>query len=265
MSENGKELTVIDVNTMMKLVGGCDTSALSPEQKLTYYKSRCEAAGVDPRTAPFQFIRLQGREVLYATKGLTDQLASNHKIKVEVLSQETSSDVRIVMVRASAGDGRSTDEMGAVPVVGLKGNDLANAYMKAITKAKRRAILSLCGLGVLDETEIETIPEAVRSDQAPVQQPERKRVETSEVSASVTGHKVISLPQAKRFFAISKEAGKTDDEIKTYFASIGISRSSEIPIKIYDEACKWAETRTSTVATTGELIGDAPEQEDGAW
>ena len=32
--------------------------------------------------------------------------------------------------------------------------------MKAITKAKRRTILSACGLGMLDETEADTIPGA---------------------------------------------------------------------------------------------------------
>jgi hypothetical protein len=40
----------------------------------------------------------------------------------------------------------------------------ANAAMKCITKAKRRATLSVCGLGLLDETGIETIPAAVKHD-----------------------------------------------------------------------------------------------------
>ena len=44
----------------------------------------------------------------------------------------------------------------------LTGDALANALMKAETKAKRRATLSLCGLGFLDETEIETIPEKAK-------------------------------------------------------------------------------------------------------
>lgn len=258
--ENGNELATIDGGTLLKLVGGGDTASLSPDQKLTYYRARCDAAGVDPRTTPFQFIRLQGREVLYATKGLTDQLASNNKIKVEVLSQETCDDVRVVMVRASASDGRATDEMGAVPVSGLKGSDLANAYMKAITKAKRRAILSLCGLGVLDETEIETIPGYERPVPAPIQQPARKSAETSTPLPSTDGRKGISLPQAKRFFSIAKSAGKTDEEIKAYFSSVGVTKSSDIPMDKYDEACKWAETRAVIVDTrTGEMLGDAQE------
>jgi hypothetical protein len=48
----------------------------------------------------------------------------------------------------------------------LKGDALANALMKAETKAKRRVTLSIAGLGWLDETELETIPQ-VRPVTAP--------------------------------------------------------------------------------------------------
>jgi hypothetical protein len=37
---------------------------------------------------------------------------------------------------------------------------MANALMKAETKAKRRVTLSICGLGMLDESEVESIPGA---------------------------------------------------------------------------------------------------------
>jgi hypothetical protein len=47
-----------------------------------------------------------------------------------------------------------------VATVGLKGDALANALMKAETKSKRRVTLSICGLGMLDETEVDTIPDA---------------------------------------------------------------------------------------------------------
>lgn len=164
----------IDNDTIFKLITNGDTSALSPEQKLAYYKVRCEAAGLDPRTSPFRFFKLQGREVLYATKEASDQLASNHKIHVEILSQITESGVRVVVVRATAADGRQTDEIGVVPIDGLKGDMLSNALMRAVTKAKRRAILSLCGLGTMDETELETIP-----DVGQIQTPEPPRVPLS--------------------------------------------------------------------------------------
>jgi hypothetical protein len=41
-----------------------------------------------------------------------------------------------------------------VNIEGLKGEALANALMKAETKAKRRATLSAVGLGMMDESEI---------------------------------------------------------------------------------------------------------------
>ncbi len=162
------DLINLDAQTLEALVMSGDMARLTPVQKVLYYKARCQAAGLDPRTAPFQYMTLQGKTTLYATKVATDQLAANHKIKTEVLSQVTESDLRIVMVRAVTGDGRATDEMGAVPILNLKGNDLANSYMKAITKAKRRAVLSLCGLGMMDETEIETVAGARRLTEAPM-------------------------------------------------------------------------------------------------
>jgi hypothetical protein len=151
----------LDPAILFSLVTGGDCAKLNDNQKLAYYKARCEAAGIDPRCQPFQFLNLQGKVVLYALKGATDQLASKHGIKVEIASQVTEAGIRTVTVRATAKDGRQTDEIGAVSVEGVKGDQLCNAYMKAVTKAKRRAVLSLCGLGMMDETEIETVPNAV--------------------------------------------------------------------------------------------------------
>ncbi len=51
---------------------------------------------------------------------------------------------------------RTDESIGAVPLP-TSPADKANAMMKAETKAKRRVTLSICGLGMLDETEIETI------------------------------------------------------------------------------------------------------------
>ena len=156
-----KEEGQLDAKTLLALITTGDMGGLDPERKVEYYKARCEAAGLDPRTVPFQFIKLQGKEVLYATKSATDQLTKLHQISVNVLDQKTENDIRFVMVRAMSGDKRQTDEMGAVNVGGLKGVDLANACMKAITKAKRRAVLSLCGLGMIDEVELDTVPEEI--------------------------------------------------------------------------------------------------------
>jgi hypothetical protein len=56
--------------------------------------------------------------------------------------------------------------------------------MKATTKAKRRATLSICGLGWLDETEVETIPHARTGEPAPIT-PIKATVELSKPTETV--------------------------------------------------------------------------------
>ncbi len=66
----------------------------------------------------------------------------------------------VVVARATTADGREDEAIGAVSVRGLSGDALANAIMKAETKAKRRVTLSIVGLGWTDESEVDSIPGA---------------------------------------------------------------------------------------------------------
>jgi hypothetical protein len=118
--------------------------------------------GLDPFTKPFDILRLNGKEVLYCTRSGTQQLNKLHKVSHLITSRDTNTDagVYIVTSKASLPDGRCTESIGAVNIAGLKGEAYANAIMKAETKAKRRATLDLLGLGVLDESEAESIPNA---------------------------------------------------------------------------------------------------------
>lgn len=138
-----------------------DISGLSPAEKVDYYRSVCDRVGLDPATQPFQLLNLQGKQILYATKSAAEQLTKLHGVSHEIRDRQTISDVHVVYVRATEmKTGRYEDSSGAVNITGLKGDNLANALMKAETKAKRRSTLSLLGLGMLDETEVETIPNA---------------------------------------------------------------------------------------------------------
>jgi hypothetical protein len=118
--------------------------------------------GLDPFTKPFDILRLNGREVLYCTRSGTQQLNKLHKVSHLITSRDINAEagVYIVTSKASLPDGRCTESIGAVNIAGLKGEAYANAIMKAETKAKRRATLDLLGLGVLDESEAESIPNA---------------------------------------------------------------------------------------------------------
>lgn len=147
----------LDRATLYQVVTTGDTSAMTPDQKLQYYKVMCEGAGLDPRTVPFQFIKTNQGERIYATKSATNQLGLRHKVSCEITKQEILRDVLLISVKATTPDNRFTDEVGAVPVGDLKGDAFANAIMKSVTKAKRRAVLSHCGLGVMDESEADTM------------------------------------------------------------------------------------------------------------
>ena len=57
-------------------------------------------------------------------------------------------------------NGKEDSDIGAVSLIGLKGEAYANAIMKAATKSKRRVTLSISGLGLLDESEVDSIPGA---------------------------------------------------------------------------------------------------------
>ena len=142
-----------------KIVMKGDISQLNDQQKLQYYNSMCERLGLDPLTQPFQLLNLQGKHVLYCTKGGAEQLNKLYKISHEIRKRESVDGIYLVEVRASQED-RFVDEVGAVNVKNLSGDALVNGMLKAVTKAKRRATLSIMGLGMLDETEADTIPNA---------------------------------------------------------------------------------------------------------
>jgi hypothetical protein len=135
-----------------------DISGLKPEDKVRYMQRLCESLGLNPYTQPFLPLTLGGKEVLYATRGCTDQLSSVHKLTREIINTQQINDVYIATAKVAGPEGRFDISTGAVSIGNLKGDALANALMKAETKAKRRATLCYCGLGFLDETEIETIP-----------------------------------------------------------------------------------------------------------
>jgi hypothetical protein len=141
------------------LIGG-DLEKLTPDQRVDYYNRVCESVGLNPLTQPFAYIKLNNKLTLYALRACTDQLRSVHGVSVEDMIEGERDGVFIVTAKVRDKDGRTDIAKGAVNIQGLKGEALANALMKAETKAKRRATLSICGLGMLDETEVSDISEA---------------------------------------------------------------------------------------------------------
>lgn len=137
-----------------------DLADLTAGQRMAYYSRVCESLGINPYTQPFQYIRLNNKLTLYATRTAADQLRKRNGVSLDAPQVEIADGLCMVTITGRDASGRTDTEIGAVPMGNLQGEARANAIMKAVTKAKRRLTLSICGLGWLDETEVETIRDA---------------------------------------------------------------------------------------------------------
>lgn len=140
------------------IVSSGDLKTLSPKQRSDYYLFRCRQEGLNPASQPFTYLVLNGKGVLYGNKTAADQLRKVHGISIVDLKFFDDGEYLTYEITMQDREGRRDIDVGQVFVGTLKGEQRANARMKAITKAKRRATYSICGTGVLDESEIETIP-----------------------------------------------------------------------------------------------------------
>ncbi len=163
-SLSNQNITQNNGEILEQVVIGGDLKSLSPADRVTYYKQVCESIGLNPLTKPFEYIVLNNKLTLYARKDCTDQLRSIKKISIKITSREKIEDVYIITVMATDPSGRTDESTGVMHIGGLKGEALANAVMKCESKAKRRVTLSIAGLGMLDATEANTIPDAKHAD-----------------------------------------------------------------------------------------------------
>lgn len=181
-----------------------DLSALTEPQRAQLYGAVCKSIGLNPLTSPFEYIKLNGKLTLYAKKGATDQLRGLRGISIVSTTKDVMEGVLMVTVVAQDASGRQDTDIGVVAIKGLQGEALANAYMKALTKAKRRVTLSLAGLGFLDDSEIDSIP---------AERAQRVQVDT------ITGE-IVDEPQPKSPKAIADGAPDDIETARRYFGDI---------------------------------------------
>ncbi len=194
MSAQAKEkivaMEIEEEDTILAQVIDGDLTALSPSQRLRYYKMMCDRLGLNPHSRPFEYLLKRCRLTntskltLYAKKDCTDQLRRINGISTSIVKETYDEEYQILTVWARAVDkeGRHEESCGAVCLTDYKGQPLkgearANAIMTADTKARRRVTLCFCGLGILDETEVETIKDAVTLTENDVIKIQEKREE----------------------------------------------------------------------------------------
>lgn len=223
--------TKSEANIMSTLILKGDIGKLSENERVEYYKSLCTRLNLDWLTRPFDYLVLKGKQVLYLNKGGAEQLNRVHDVSISITNTERIDDVYIVTARASLpGDndrplGRFADSTGAVSVTGLRGDDLANCYMKAETKAKRRATISLLGLAMLDETEVHSVPGAeIRQAVMPTDAPFDAATEAQVVAAEVSRTDIDELLE------FSRAHGWVDLKVKNWiferFGKAGVTKDN---------------------------------------
>lgn len=180
-----------------------DLSKLQPSQKVQYVTALCQRLGLDPVTQPLKLMKLNGREIVYADRGCAAQLNRLHGVSSEITKAEQIGDLFMVYGRAITPDKRFTDEIAAVPTAGLKGEALANAYMKCRTKAMRRATLTHVGLGLLDESEVDSIPQAQKVEITQPEEPTFEWTEEQRQTAFTYLDITYNLVEEKKFDEVS--------------------------------------------------------------
>jgi len=211
------------LGTIETVLATGDLSKLSPEDRTRYLLRVCESLQLNPLTRPLQYIVLSNKLTLYATRDATDQLRKLHGVSVRIVSRERVDDLYIVQAEATDKTGRSDSSLGVVSIKGLSGEALGNAIMKSETKSKRRVTLSICGLGMLDETEVQSVlaieqqaPALVAGESSPttiIQQGSAPIawVATSSSPAPATGER----PDFNAFWATVREQGFLPADIQS--------------------------------------------------
>ena len=124
--------------------------------------------------------------------------------------------------------------------------DLPEEYMDAVDREDQREELPP---EIKRKSEAPKPQAAPEQKQAPVPPPPPRQAPAPQQQAKAQqpaekprhGQPTITEPQAKRFYAIWKGAGRSPEEVKQYLLDeFNCDRSFDIPSARYEEACKWA-------------------------
>jgi hypothetical protein len=237
----------VSAATLEHVLGTGDLSKLTTQQRVEYYGRVCQSLGLNPLTRPFRFLALNGQIQLYATRDATDQLRKVNGITLHVVDKQIDGDLFIVTVRARTKDGREDEDIGAVTLGQLRGESRANALMKTMTKAKRRVTLSVCGLGLTDEAELDTMPGAQVFDAEDLPPPAPIRAAAAPMPRAARVAERASAYEAPR----AAPAARTDEQWRAWLDKLRA-------------ACDILGNRDQVVAigeraTVGEALATGPE------
>lgn len=222
-SEELQSKTIEDV-----LIKG-NLATLPVPERVNYYLTVCKSLGLNPLTKPFEYLSFQGKMVLYAKRECTEQLRRIHSVSIDEIKTERFDNLFVATAYASSKDKKDSD-VGAVDINNLKGVDLANAIKKAVTQAKRRVTLSICGLGMLDESETEDVGGAkiIKTEEAHKELKNREQEEKKRHN-NIVNTEPVTKKQLDILMTAMRKSGWTAVHLADICqAKFGIHRSVEL-------------------------------------
>ena len=144
-----------------------DTSQLRPEHRGALLNELARALRLNPLTKPVIFLKTGQGESIYVTRQGADQIAARLRLNRETVAGPEVRDILGVkvffcQVKVTAPDGRFETATATLPAT-----DPLMGLMKVETKAKRRATLSIAGLGMLSEEDAEEMGLDAALDRTP--------------------------------------------------------------------------------------------------
>lgn len=138
-------------DVLTKDAGRCDR--LNDEQRADYINYLCSKIGIEPTFRPIDLIPTKNGIKPYLNKGAGELIRDKRRISVDDMEIKEIGNMWLVTCRVRSFDGRCDTDMGVCLKNGTDKSpmNLNDSLMKAVTKAKRRATLSMCGLGAIIE------------------------------------------------------------------------------------------------------------------
>ncbi len=170
-SVNTEEITSVSSSAMVASFTR-DWTNVSEKDRIRAVVAMCKVLNISPALNPFYFINLpeQGktpaRTILYPGSESTALIAKGNNISLQITNKWLDKESNIYFVEGYGidGAGRKIENIAATYMAGyngvLTGQHRANAMMKTVTKFQRRTVLSMVGLSIPDDDEIERLHEA---------------------------------------------------------------------------------------------------------
>jgi hypothetical protein len=258
---------IVDGETVARVLLHGDLKNLTASQKVSYYRAVCESVGLNPLTQPFQYLVLNGKEILYARREASEQLRKMHAVSIDIVARELVEGTYTVTARATLPDGRRDESIGAKWLGELKGEVRANAIMACESKAKRRVTLSICGLGMLDETEVADIPAPAMGHYDTVQAPPPPALEPPAPDPDLPDGfvRVLRLDSAPTKnpsvvkYSVTLSTGEVVTTINQWLATLAQDFCEQkTPVRAETKKTKWGTDLVSLKTTEAELPLEPP-------